>query len=198
MNPNEKTDLAASDTRTVKNALVVLGGQGKKKGLSSLLPFLGPAFIASVAYVDPGNFATNIQAGASFGYLLVWVIVASNLFAMLIQTLSAKLGLVTGKNLAEHCREQLPRPVVIVIWVLMELVAIATDLAEFLGASLGFNLLLGIPLLAGALLTGAATLLILLRTICCNAGAPSSKRTGCPWPLPICGRANQKPSCPLT
>ena len=161
MNPNEKTDLTASDTRTVKNALVVLGGQGKKKGLSSLLPFLGPAFIASVAYVDPGNFATNIQAGASFGYLLVWVIVASNLFAMLIQTLSAKLGLVTGKNLAEHCREQLPRPVVIVIWVLMELVAIATDLAEFLGASLGFNLLFGIPLLAGALLTGAATFLIL-------------------------------------
>lgn len=151
----------ASDNRTRQSALNILGSPRKTNRLTRLIPFLGPAFIASVAYVDPGNFATNIQGGAQFGYMLVWVIVASNLMAMLIQTLSAKLGLVTGKNLAEHCREQFPQPVVLVMWGLMELVAIATDLAEFLGAALGFNLLLGVPLLIGALLTGIATLLIL-------------------------------------
>jgi len=127
----------------------------------NLLPFLGPAFIASVAYIDPGNFATNIQAGAKFGYLLVWVILASNLMGMLVQTLSAKLGLATGMNLAEHCRQHFARPVVIGMWVLMEFVAMATDLAEFLGAALGFNLLLDVPLMAGAVLTAIATLLIL-------------------------------------
>jgi manganese transport protein len=125
------------------------------------MPFLGPAFIASVAYVDPGNFATNIQGGAQFGYLLLWVIVASNLMAMLIQTLSAKLGIATGMNLAEHCRARFPRPVVFVMWLLMEIVAMATDLAEFIGAALGFQLLMGIPLFAGALLTALATMLIL-------------------------------------
>ncbi|MFH1153147.1 MAG: Nramp family divalent metal transporter [Pseudomonadota bacterium] len=151
----------SSDHRTVQSALDVLGSTEKKNLFARLMPFLGPAFIASVAYVDPGNFATNIQGGAQFGYMLVWVIVVSNLMAMLIQTLSAKLGLVTGKNLAEHCREKFPRPVVLVMWVLMEGVAIATDLAEFLGSALGFNLLLGVPLLIGALLTGIATLLIL-------------------------------------
>jgi manganese transport protein len=109
--------------------------------------YFGPAFIASIAYVDPGNFATNIQGGARYGYLLLWVVVASNLVAMLIQSLSAKLGIATGRNLAELCREHYPRPVVWGLWVLMELVAIATDLAEFLGAALGFYLLLGIPLL---------------------------------------------------
>ncbi|TKB26702.1 divalent metal cation transporter [Desulfopila sp. IMCC35006] len=156
-----KNKSQSADNKTVQSALKILGTPSGKNRLTRLLPFLGPAFIASVAYVDPGNFATNIQGGAQFGYMLVWVIVVSNLMAMLIQTLSAKLGLVTGKNLAEHCREQFPRPVVLVMWVLMELVAIATDLAEFLGAALGFNLLLGVPLLVGALLTGIATLLIL-------------------------------------
>jgi manganese transport protein len=125
------------------------------------MPFLGPAFIASVAYVDPGNFATNIQGGAQFGYMLVWVIVVSNLMAMLIQALSAKLGIASGKNLAEQCRENFPRPVAHGMWVLMELVAMATDLAEFLGAAIGFQLLFGIPLFAGAVLTAIATLLIL-------------------------------------
>lgn len=125
------------------------------------MPFLGPAFIASVAYVDPGNFATNIQAGSKFGYTLLWVILASNLMAMVIQTLSAKLGIATGRNLAELCRKHFPTPVVWAMWVLMELVAMSTDLAEFLGAALGFNLLLGIPLFAGALLTAVATFLIL-------------------------------------
>jgi manganese transport protein len=114
-----------------------------------------------VAYIDPGNFATNIQGGAEFGYMLLWVIVASNLMAMLIQSLSAKLGIATGHNLAEHCRNEFPRPVVIAMWVLMELVAMATDLAEFLGAALGFYLLFHIPLLAAALLTAVATFIIL-------------------------------------
>ena len=151
----------ASDAKTVENALNILGSKKKKNLLARMLPFMGPAFIASVAYVDPGNFATNIQGGAQFGYLLIWVIVASNLMAMLIQTLSAKLGLVTGLNLAEHCREQFPKPLVVTMWVLMEIVAMSTDLAEFLGAALGFQLLMGVPLFLGALLTGVATILIL-------------------------------------
>jgi manganese transport protein len=146
---------------TVQTALDVLDGHGRPNRLTRLMPFLGPAFIASVAYVDPGNFATNIQGGAQFGYLLLWVIVASNLMAMLIQTLSAKLGIATGMNLAEHCRARFPRPVVIAMWLLMEIVAMATDLAEFIGAALGFQLLMGIPLFAGALLTALATMLIL-------------------------------------
>ena len=150
-----------SDAKTVQNALDTLGSARKKNLLARLFPFMGPAFIASIAYVDPGNFATNIQGGAQFGYLLIWVIVASNLMAMLIQTLSAKLGLVTGLNLAEHCREQFPKPVVISMWVLMEIVAMSTDLAEFLGAALGFQLMMGVPLLIGGLLTGVATMLIL-------------------------------------
>jgi manganese transport protein len=126
-----------------------------------LLPFLGPAFIASIAYVDPGNFATNIQAGAQFGYELLWVILGSNLMAMLLQTLSAKLGIATGKNLAEHCRERYPRPVVLAMWVLMELVAMATDLAEFLGAAVALNLLFGLPLWIAGLLTAIITFVIL-------------------------------------
>lgn len=150
----------SADSHTVQTALDILG-QSKKNTLSQLWPFLGPAFIASVAYVDPGNFATNIQGGAQFGYLLLWVIVVSNLMAMLIQTLSAKLGIATGMNLAEHCRARLPRPVVYGLWLLMELVAIATDLAEFLGAALGFQLLFGVPLMIGAVLTAVVTLLIL-------------------------------------
>jgi manganese transport protein len=149
------------DRRTVKAAREVLEG-GRPKGLlHRLLPFLGPAFIASVAYMDPGNFATNIQAGSRFGYQLLWVIVGSNLMAMLIQTLSAKLGIATGRNLAELCRERFPRPVAVGMWVLMELVAIATDLAEFIGAAVGFNLLFGVPLIVGGLLTAVATFLIL-------------------------------------
>ena len=136
-------------------------GRSNKGKLAKLLPFLGPAFIASVAYVDPGNFATNIQGGAQFGYLLLWVIVASNLMAMLVQSLSAKLGIATGMNLAEQCRAHFPRPVVVFMWVLMELVAMATDLAEFLGAAVGFNLLFGIPLWIAGILTAITTVLIL-------------------------------------
>ncbi|HMN60030.1 MAG TPA: Nramp family divalent metal transporter [Anaerolinea sp.] len=150
-----------SDQSTIEEAGRVLDGTSKKGRLASILPFLGPAFIASVAYVDPGNFATNISGGAQFGYTLLWVIAASNLMAMLIQSLSAKLGIATGKNLAEQCREHFPPWMVWVMWSLMEMVAMATDLAEFLGAALGINLLFGIPLWMAGILTGIITFLIL-------------------------------------
>jgi manganese transport protein len=140
-------------------------GQGERilQGGSKfrLLPFLGPAFIAAVAYIDPGNFATNIAGGSKFGYTLVWVIVASNLMAMLIQTLSAKLGIATGKNLPEVCRESFSRRTSILLWLQAELIAMATDLAEFLGAALGFNLLFGIDLFPAAILTAVAAFGIL-------------------------------------
>lgn len=152
---------SATTERTVSSAVEVLEGRSDKGLWARLLPFLGPAFIAAIAYVDPGNFATNIQAGAKYGYLLIWVIVASNLMAMLIQILSAKLGIATGKNLAEICRDRFSRRKVLGMWGVAELVAMATDLAEFLGAALGFNLLLGIPLFPAALLTAVATFLIL-------------------------------------
>jgi manganese transport protein len=146
---------------TARNARAVLTGRSKKGWLARLLPFLGPAFIASIAYVDPGNFATNIQGGAQFGYELLWVILGSNLMAMLLQALSAKLGIATGKNLAEHCRERFPRWVVWSMWTLMELVAMATDLAEFLGAAVALNLLFGLPLWLAGILTAIITFLIL-------------------------------------
>jgi manganese transport protein len=151
----------SGDTGTVQAATLILSGQSRKRGLARLLPFLGPAFIASVAYMDPGNFATNIQGGAQFGYTLLWVVVASNLMAMLLQSLSAKLGIATGRNLAEHCRQRLPHATVVPLWLLMEIVAMATDLAEFLGAALGFNLLFGIPLWVAGILTAIVTFLIL-------------------------------------
>jgi manganese transport protein len=158
---DSERNVPRADAGTLASASEVLAGTTSKHGLARLLPFLGPAFIASIAYVDPGNFATNIQGGAKFGYTLLWVIVASNLMAMLIQTLSAKLGIASGYNLAELCRLHFPRPLVWVMWVLMELVAMATDLAEFLGAALGFNLLLGIPLWIAGLITVVVTFLLL-------------------------------------
>jgi manganese transport protein len=136
----------------------VLRGQRRR---FSVLPFLGPAFIACVAYIDPGNFATNIAGGSKFGYTLLWVIVASNLMAMLIQTLSAKLGIATGRNLPELCRSEFPRRLTIGLWVQAEVIAMATDLAEFLGAAIGFHLLLGLDLFPAAVLTGIAAFLIL-------------------------------------
>jgi manganese transport protein len=126
-----------------------------------LLPFLGPAFIACVAYIDPGNFATNIAGGSEFGYTLVWVIVAANLMAVLIQTLSAKLGVATGRNLPEVCRDQFSRRTSFFLWVQAEAIAMATDLAEFLGAAIGFNLLIGTSLFVSAVLTGIAAFGIL-------------------------------------
>ncbi len=159
--PKKRSSWKDADASTLAVARDVLAGGKQKSPLARALPFMGPAFIAAVAYVDPGNFATNIEGGAKFGYTLLWVIVASNLMAMLIQTLSAKLGIATGLNLAEQCRLRFPKWVVYIMWVLMELVAMATDLAEFLGAALGFNLLLGIPLFIGGILTAIATFLIL-------------------------------------
>src|SRR5256885_5145180 len=125
-----------------------------------LLPFLGPAFVACVAYIDPGNFATNIAGGSKFGYTLVWVIVASNLMAMLIQMLSAKLGIATGRNLPEVCRERFSRRTAISLWLQAEAIAMATDLAQLLGAALGFHLLLGIALFPAALITAATAFAI--------------------------------------
>ncbi len=126
-----------------------------------LLPFLGPAFIACIAYIDPGNFATNIAAGSRFGYRLVWVVVAANVLAMLIQTLSAKLGIATGRNLAEVCRERFSRRTAILLWLQAEAIAMATDLAEFLGAAIGFHLLLGWGLFPSAVVAGVAAFAIL-------------------------------------
>ncbi len=134
---------------------------GQRRGLRALLPFLGPAIIASVAYIDPGNFATNISGGAQFGYVLLWVILVANLMAMLLQTLSAKLGIVTGRNLAEMCRDHFPAWVCVGFWITQEVAAMATDLAEFLGAAIGFNLLFGVPLFLAALATGVGVFLIL-------------------------------------
>src|SRR5690348_11464391 len=157
--PGSSSVVANLDASTVASARIVLAG--RRRGWRAVLPFLGPAFLASVAYVDPGNFATNIESGAQFGYLLLWVVVASNLTAMLIQSLSAKLGIATGLNLAEVCRRELPRPLVLALWIVSELAAMATDVAEVLGAAIGFQLLFGIPLLAAGLLTGAITFGIL-------------------------------------
>jgi manganese transport protein len=134
---------------------------GHRTGLRALWPFLGPAFIASVAYVDPGNFATDVAGGAKYGYLLLWAVLAANLMAMLVQTLSAKLGIATGRNLAEVCRDNFSRRVSFGLWVQAEVIAMATDLAEVLGAALGLSLLFGIPLGWGAVIAVAAAFTIL-------------------------------------
>ncbi len=141
--------------RTAAAAREVLAG--RRRGVRAYLAFAGPAVVASIAYMDPGNFATNIQAGAKYGYGLLWVVLLANLIAMLFQALSAKLGIVTGRNLAEMCREQFPRPVVWTMWVISEIAAMATDLAEFLGGAIGLSLLFGMPLLAGMAITGLLT-----------------------------------------
>src|ERR1700724_293792 len=156
-----KRGTKSGDTNVVESAALVLDGRSRRWSLRQILPFMGPAFIASIAYIDPGNFATNIQGGAEFGYTLLWVILVSNLMAMLLQTLSAKLGIATGTNLAEHCRNQFPPVIVWLMWGVMEVVSMATDLAEFLGAALGFYLLFGIPLWIAAIVTAFITLLIL-------------------------------------
>src|SRR5438067_12045428 len=138
--------------RTVSAARQVLAGQ--RGGLRAYLAFAGPAVIASIAYMDPGNFATNIQAGAKYGYGLLWVVLLANLIAMLFQALSAKLGIVTGRNLAEMCRERFSRPVVFAMWIISEIAAMATDLAEVLGGAIGLSLLFHIPLFWGMIVTG--------------------------------------------
>ena len=150
-------DLTESTTLRIREVLA-----GQRGGLRSALLFAGPAVIASIAYVDPGNFATNIQAGAGYGYALLWVVALANLIAMLFQALSAKLGIVTGRNLAEMCRERFSAPVRYGMWAVSEIAAMATDLAEFLGGSIGLSLLLHLPLLAGMAATAAATFGVLM------------------------------------
>lgn len=135
--------------------------EGHARGLGRVWPFLGPAFIAAVAYIDPGNFATNVAGGAKFGYLLLWVVLAANLIAMLVQTQSAKLGIATGRNLAELCRDAFPRPASVGLWLQAEVVAMACDVAEVVGAALGINLLFGIPLFPAGVLAGAGAFAIL-------------------------------------
>src|SRR3954451_3953217 len=125
------------------------------------LALFGPAFVAAIAYVDPGNFATNVAAGAQYGYLLLWVIVAANLMAMLVQSLSAKLGLATGMSLPQNCRKQYRRPVVLGLWVQAELVAMATDLAEVMGGAIALHLLFGLDLFTGGVITGVVAFLLL-------------------------------------
>ncbi len=174
MSESSPSTTKPADRATVDTAIEVLEGTSNKVGFARLLPFLGPAFIASVAYIDPGNYATNIQGGAKFGYMLLWVILVSNLMAMLIQTMAAKLGIATGRNLAEMMRDHYPHWARIPMWILMELVAMATDLAEFLGAALGVYLLFPTlfqwigdrtgmpPLLLPAILMGGLTFAVLL------------------------------------
>jgi manganese transport protein len=160
------TDIVVPDrpanwtTRTQTAIREVLDGH--RRGLSTVLPMAGPAVIVSIAYMDPGNFATNIQAGAKYGYGLLWVVLVANLIAMLFQALSAKLGIATGRNLAEMCREQLPRPVVWAMWVASEIAAMATDLAEFLGGAIGLSLLFNLPLFWGMIVTAIVTYGILM------------------------------------
>ena len=147
-------DALPGEARVLEAAERSLSGQ--RRGVAAVTPFLGPAFIAAVAYVDPGNFATNIAAGAKFGYALLWVVLAANLMAMIVQSLSAKLGIATGRNLAEVCRDRFPRPVTYFLWIQAEAVAMATDLAEFTGAALGLAILFDVPLFVAGLITAVA------------------------------------------
>lgn len=135
---------------------------GKRSGPRSFLLFCGPAVIASIAYMDPGNFATNIQAGSSYGYTLLWVVLGANILAMLFQALSAKLGIVTGRNLAEVCRDEFSKPARIGMWIVSEIASMATDLAEFLGGAIGLSLLFNMPLVAGMAVTAIVTYAVLL------------------------------------
>jgi manganese transport protein len=151
---------ASLSARTVAAGRAVLAGE--RRGLRVSLAFAGPAVVASIAYMDPGNFATNIQAGAKYGYGLLWVVLLANLIAMLFQALSAKLGIVTGRNLAEMCRDQFPGPLVLAMWVVSEIAAMATDLAEFLGGAIGLALLFQMPLPAGMAATAIVTYALLL------------------------------------
>jgi manganese transport protein len=157
------TDVVVQD-RPVKRTQAAIREvlEGRRRGFRAVLPMTGPAVIVSIAYMDPGNFATNIQAGAKYGYGLLWVVLVANLIAILFQALSAKLGIATGRNLAEMCREQLPRPLVWAMWVASEIAAMATDLAEFLGGAIGLSLLFNLPLFWGMIVTAIVTYGILM------------------------------------
>ena len=151
---------AIAQRGTMTDRTLLAGRQvmaGRRGGFRAILPFAGPAIVASIAYVDPGNFATNIQAGARHGYLLLWVVVLANLIAMLFQALAARIGIVTGHSLASLCRSHFPRPVVLAMWVASEAAAMATDLAELVGAAIGLSLLTGMPMLPALLLAVCIT-----------------------------------------
>jgi manganese transport protein len=152
-----RTTLTDLTNTNIRQALA-----GRRTHAGAFISFLGPSVLASIAYMDPGNFATNIQAGAKYGYGLLWIVVVSNLIAMLFQGLSAKLGIATGHNLAELCRMHFPQPVVIIMWVCSEIAAMATDLAEFLGGAIGLSLLFGMPLIYGMGITAIITYAILM------------------------------------
>ena len=143
------------------SAAATLSRPPARARLRGVLPHLGAAFVAAIAYVDPGNFATNIAGGAEFGYLLLWVVLAANVMSVLIQNLSAKVGVATGRNLPELCRGALPRPVTWGLWIQAEIIAIATDLAEFVGAAIALNLLFGVPLFPAGLITAVVAFAIL-------------------------------------
>jgi manganese transport protein len=152
---SEAVSIGSLSARTSRAARISLAG--RRRGVRGFLPFVGPAVVASIAYMDPGNFATNIQAGARHGYLLLWVVLLANLTAMLFQSLSARVGIVTGSSLAALCRDNFPRPVVIAMWVASEIAAMATDLAETVGAAIGLSLLFGLPLMTSLFLTFVIT-----------------------------------------
>jgi manganese transport protein len=158
--PNLAADPPGMTLRTSATVRDVLAG--RRRGLFAMLALGGPAVVTSVAYVDPGNFATNIQAGAMYGYTLLWVVAAANLIAMLFQAMSAKIGIVTGHNLAELCRLNFRPPVVWAMWGASEIAAMATDLAEFLGGAVGLSLLLHLPLIAGMAVTAVVTYTLLM------------------------------------
>ncbi|TDV38989.1 manganese transport protein [Paraburkholderia caballeronis] len=162
MDPRPRDEPADAGLTGRTSTAIREGLEGRRRGIALLLPFAGPAVVVSVAYMDPGNFATNIQAGARYGYALLWVVLLANLVAMLFQSLSAKLGIVTGRNLAEVCRDRLPKPLVWAMWAVSEIAAMATDLAEFLGGAIGLSLLFGLPLLAGMAITAIVTYGLLL------------------------------------
>ena len=152
-------DALPGEVRVIEAAERVLSGE--RRGVRAVLPFLGPAFVAAVAYIDPGNFATDMAGGSQFGYMLLWVVLAANLMAMLVQSMSAKLGIATGRSLPEVCRDRFPSRVVVLLWLQAEAVAMATDLAEFVGAALGLHLVFGLSMWLSAALTGVATFGIL-------------------------------------
>jgi manganese transport protein len=152
-------DALPGEVRVIEAAERVLSGE--RRGVRAVLPFLGPAFIAAVAYIDPGNFATDMAGGSQFGYMLLWVVLAANLMAILVQSMSAKLGIAAGRSLPEVCRDRFPFRVVVLLWLQAEAVAMATDLAEFVGAALGLHLVFGLSLWLSAVLTGVAAFTIL-------------------------------------
>src|SRR5208337_3192353 len=157
----EETNPERKSLEDVHGSIAIPPSTGRWHKLRRLFTFLGPAYLVSVGYMDPGNWATDLEGGARFGYALIWVLVMSNFMAILLQTLSARLGIVSGRDLAQACRETYPRPITIALWVLCEIAIAACDLAEVLGAAIALNLLFHIPLLAGVLITAADTLLVL-------------------------------------